>query len=105
MKFSKLVEEMRTVRDYKKEPVEHRIIEEVLEAGKAVTGIAGPGGGTPQKPVGLVYIALSHSNGVDAKELKLWGERSRIRNVASLHALDMVRKHITGSRELASQEN
>ncbi|KXG76121.1 nitroreductase family protein [Thermotalea metallivorans] len=41
MKFSKLAEEMRTVRDYKKEPVEHRVIEEVLEAGKTAIGVAG----------------------------------------------------------------
>ena len=60
----------------------------------AVTGIAGPDGGTPDKPVGLVYIALAHSNGVECKELKLWGDRSRIRNVTSLHVFDMIRKHL-----------
>ncbi|NLC68640.1 MAG: competence/damage-inducible protein A, partial [Clostridiaceae bacterium] len=72
------------------------------DLGLAVTGIAGPGGGTPGKPVGLVYIALSHNDGAEVKELKLWGERSRIRNVASLHALDMVRKYIMFQRPLVS---
>ncbi|NSW90461.1 MAG: competence/damage-inducible protein A [Firmicutes bacterium] len=63
------------------------------DIGLAVTGIAGPGGGTSEKPIGLVYVALAHNNGVDSKELRLWGERSRIRNVASLYALDMVRRY------------
>ena len=66
------------------------------DIGLAITGIAGPDGGTPEKPVGLVYIAISYENGVDSKELKLWGERSRIRNVASLYALDLVRRYIIG---------
>lgn len=60
----------------------------------AVTGIAGPEGGSPDKPVGLVYIALAHSDGVECKELKLWGDRNRIRNVTSLHVFDMIRKHL-----------
>ncbi len=64
------------------------------DIGLAVTGIAGPGGGSPLKPVGLVYVAISSINGTDDKELRLWGERARVRNVASLHALDMVRKYI-----------
>lgn len=64
------------------------------DLGLAVTGIAGPGGGAPEKPVGLVYIALSHNEGVEAKELRLWGDRGKIRNVASLHALNMLRRYI-----------
>ncbi len=62
--------------------------------GLSITGIAGPDGGTPEKPIGLVYIAISYDDVVDSEELKLWGERSRIRNVASLHALDLVRRYI-----------
>jgi len=64
------------------------------DLGLAVTGIAGPDGGTPEKPVGLVYIALASKEGTHANEFRLWGDRNRIRNVASLHALDMVRRYI-----------
>lgn len=45
----------------------------------SVTGIAGPGGGTAQKPVGLVYIAISHKNGEEYRELKLTGNRDEVR--------------------------
>ena len=67
------------------------------DLGLSVTGIAGPDGGTEEKPVGLVYVALSSGTGVQCKELKLWGGRNRIRNVTSLHAFDMVRRHIIES--------
>jgi PncC family amidohydrolase len=57
----------------------------------SVTGIAGPGGGTPEKPVGLVWIA------VDVKEAKarrfhLIGDRTEIRQRAAQAALEMVRR-------------
>lgn len=60
--------------------------------GLSVTGIAGPDGGSPEKPVGLVYIALDYRESTDCKELKLWGSRNRIRNVTALHAFDMIRR-------------
>jgi len=66
------------------------------DLGLSVTGIAGPGGGTEEKPVGLVYVALSGRNRTVCKELKLWGSRARIRNVTTLHAFDMIRRHILG---------
>ena len=62
------------------------------DLGLSITGIAGPDGGTPEKPVGLVYVALASGDDVQCKELKLWGSRSRIRHVTSLHAFDMVRR-------------
>lgn len=58
----------------------------------SVTGIAGPGGGTEEKPVGTVFIALADTNGVQSKKLQLWGNRSRIRNMTALHVFDMIRK-------------
>jgi nicotinamide-nucleotide amidase len=64
------------------------------DLGLAVTGIAGPDGGTDEKPVGLIYIALADKDGVDCKEFRLWGSRSRIRNVTSLHAFDMIRRKL-----------
>lgn len=66
--------------------------------GLSITGIAGPDGGTGEKPVGLVYIALAADNGIRCKELKLWGGRNRIRNVTSLHAFDMVRRYLTSEQ-------
>lgn len=63
------------------------------ELGLSVTGIAGPGGGSEQKPVGLVYIALAGDSGVESKELRLWGNRERIRNVTALNAFDLIRKY------------
>jgi len=64
------------------------------DIGVAITGIAGPDGGTEEKPVGTVYIAV-YSGGVCwCKRLNWTGERARIRNSAALNALDMVRKFI-----------
>jgi nicotinamide-nucleotide amidase len=65
------------------------------DLGLSVTGIAGPDGGSAEKPVGLVYVALAGKDGVECKELKLfWGKRNRIRRLASLHAFDLVRRKL-----------
>jgi len=64
------------------------------DIGLSITGIAGPDGGTPEKPVGLVYVALAGKDTVKCKELKLWGNRNRIRNVTSLYAFDMIRRYV-----------
>jgi len=64
------------------------------DLGVSVTGIAGPGGGSDKKPVGLVYIGLAYEGGAESKELRLWGDRLKIRNIASVNALDLVRRHI-----------
>ena len=45
----------------------------------SVTGIAGPGGGTAEKPVGLIYIAISDKNGEEYRKLNLSGSRDEIR--------------------------
>ena len=66
------------------------------DLGFSVTGIAGPDGGTDEKPVGLVFIALASSDGVECKKLQLWGNRERIRNVTALHAFDMIRLYMEG---------
>ena len=66
------------------------------DIGLSVTGIAGPDGGTTEKPVGLVYIGL-HVNGAShVKKVQLTGERARIRNAAMLNALDVVRRNLLG---------
>jgi competence/damage-inducible protein CinA-like protein len=61
--------------------------------GIGVTGIAGPGGGTPEKPVGLVYIGIADERGPRQKEFRFVGDRDRIRQFATQAALDMVRKY------------
>ena len=58
----------------------------------ATTGIAGPGGGTKEKPVGLVYVACADKFGVQVEKLNLGGGRGRVRRLATLKALDMVRR-------------
>jgi nicotinamide-nucleotide amidase len=59
----------------------------------SITGIAGPSGGTPQKPVGLVYIGFASKTQTFFKELRLTGDREKIRNLTTLHALDIIRRY------------
>jgi len=65
-------------------------------AAVAITGIAGPDGGTKDKPVGLVYIAVRVLDKTVCKSFDLLGNRERVRNDACMHALDMVRRLILG---------
>jgi len=62
--------------------------------GISTTGIAGPEGGTKEKPIGLVYIGLHIKGATHTKELRLIGDRNEIRNRAVVGALDMLRLHI-----------
>ncbi|WP_034629316.1 CinA family protein [Desulfotruncus alcoholivorax] len=64
--------------------------------GVGITGIAGPGGGTPQKPVGLVYIALASDNPVKCQKFNFTGDRNEIRLSAADAALNMIREYILG---------
>ena len=65
--------------------------------GLATTGIAGPGGGTPDKPVGTVHVALDAADGTRVhRRLLLPGERSLIRRWTTSTALGMLRKHLLG---------
>ncbi|MCX7751059.1 MAG: CinA family protein [Candidatus Bipolaricaulota bacterium] len=60
----------------------------------AVTGIAGPGGGTPEKPVGLVYIALASPDGMWAEEHRFSGGRAEVRRQACDAALTLLLRHV-----------
>jgi nicotinamide-nucleotide amidase len=62
--------------------------------GVGITGVAGPGGGTEAKPVGLVFHALSDGERTDVVERKFPGDRERIRHWATQQALDMVRRKL-----------
>lgn len=62
--------------------------------GIGITGIAGPGGGTPEKPVGLVFVALADEKDAQATERRFPGDRERIRMWASFSALDMMRRKL-----------
>ena len=71
------------------------------DLGVGITGIAGPGGGTPEKPVGLVYIALCDGDHTWVRRMAPGSadrprSRSWQRNAAASHALDMVRRYLQG---------
>ena len=65
----------------------------------AVTGIAGPEGGSPDKPVGTVFIALADRTGCSAKGYHFSGDRDRIRTITAVTAMDWLR------RRLLTEEN
>lgn len=77
-----------------------RGIKKVSQAslGLAITGIAGPDGGSEEKPVGLVYIALASDREVFSKELRFVGDREGIRTLAAKSGLDMIRRYIQFGR-------
>ena len=62
--------------------------------GVGVTGVAGPTGGTADKPVGLVFHAVASDSGTEVIQRNFPGDRKRIRRFASTMALDMVRKRL-----------
>ena len=66
------------------------------DIGLAVTGIAGPSGGTKEKPVGLVYLALADKKATVGRQHLFSGDREGIRFRASQAALDLLRRHISG---------
>jgi nicotinamide-nucleotide amidase len=67
------------------------------DVGVAITGIAGPGGGTPQKPVGLVWLAASHGDGRRlTRSVTLPGERPDVRDRSTTVALHLVRQLLLG---------
>jgi nicotinamide-nucleotide amidase len=73
--------------------------------GVGITGIAGPGGGSEEKPVGTVHIALSSATGVKERRLHFPGDREMIRTQASQAALDMVRTHFLYSNSRGSSQH
>ena len=90
-----------TIRDYG--AVSPQVAEEMAEGGKEVlavdicvadTGIAGPGGETPEKPVGLFYIGLSHASGKYSREHRFSGNREQNKESAAEAALVWLKEHL-----------
>jgi competence/damage-inducible protein CinA-like protein len=63
----------------------------------AVTGIAGPEGGTAEKPVGTVFIGLGAGDDVYSGTYRFWGNRGQVKLNTSMMALDYVRRHLNGN--------
>ena len=62
----------------------------------ASTGIAGPEGGTPEKPVGTVCLGLAAASGTVARRYQLWGNREWVKLLSSQIALDWIRRQVLG---------
>lgn len=71
------------------------------EIGLAVTGIAGPGGGSPEKPVGSLHIAISSDTGTAAEERRFQRDRHSFKTLVAWTALDEVRKFLGRSNDLS----
>ncbi|MDR3239714.1 MAG: competence/damage-inducible protein A [Clostridiales bacterium] len=69
------------------------------DIGVATTGVAGPGGGSLKKPVGLVYLGLHYRSRTSVKELRLAGDRQKIRARTVVNALDMIRRRLLEEEE------
>jgi nicotinamide-nucleotide amidase len=76
-----------------------------VDIGVAVTGIAGPTGGTEEKPVGTVFVALAHTDGggetvTECKSYRFMGDRDRVRLISSQVALEWIRRYMLSRGEL-----
>ena len=83
------------------EPVARALAEGIRRAGGAswgigITGIAGPTGGTPEKPVGTVHVALAGTSGTEVVHRVWRGDRDRVRKTTAYEALDMLRRATRG---------
>jgi nicotinamide-nucleotide amidase len=68
----------------------------------SVTGIAGPDGGTPEKPVGTVFLAMAGCSDCKAKRYNFFGDRERIRLITAFTAMDWLRRHLLSLSDAAA---
>lgn len=66
------------------------------DIGLAITGIAGPLGGSPATPVGTVFIGLDHEGGTEVRQFHFEGDRKEIKEKASQKGLEMLMDHLMG---------
>lgn len=66
------------------------------DIGVSVTGLAGPGGGTAEKPVGLVFIGISGSRGTNVIKCNFKGSRVEVKQQAAQRALQLIAEYING---------
>jgi len=97
--FAEVPEDLIDVYGAVSEPVAKALAEGIRKRcgttlGLGVTGVAGPTGGTAEKPVGLVFHALAAENGTEVVRRQFPGDRARIRWFASQQALDMIRRKL-----------
>lgn len=85
--------------------VSPQVAEEMAAGGRRVlevdicladTGIAGPGGAAPGKPVGLFYIGLAHRDGVSSRSYEFRGDRAQNKQHAAEFALGWLKKYLAG---------
>ncbi|MCK8824265.1 competence/damage-inducible protein A [Fuchsiella alkaliacetigena] len=70
------------------------------DLGLGITGLAGPSGGSKEKPIGLVYFALANQQGVSSFKFKFHGKRMQVKELAAQYALDKLRRYLIGELEL-----
>jgi nicotinamide-nucleotide amidase len=66
------------------------------DLGISVTGVAGPTGGSPQKPVGTVHVGLAHGAHVTSGQYRFWGSRVQVKQQSATMALDWIRRYLNG---------
>jgi nicotinamide-nucleotide amidase len=104
-KVSRLGVNEETIRKYGavSEPVAREMAEGIVrtsgaQVGISVTGIAGPSGGTAEKPVGTVFVGLYLNGETRVRKLNLWGSRNQIRKRTTLMVLEWLRRTLLVSR-------
>jgi nicotinamide-nucleotide amidase len=72
--------------------------------GLSITGIAGPTGGTPEKPVGTVWMGTDVEGVVEARLLRLWGDRYEVRERAAQWTLEFLRRRLLEAKPLPERQ-
>ncbi|HEY6825221.1 MAG TPA: competence/damage-inducible protein A [Gemmatimonadaceae bacterium] len=72
--------------------------------GLSITGIAGPNGGTPDKPVGTVWMATDVDGDIEARMLRLWGDRQEVRERAAQWTMEFLRRRLSRTEALPERQ-